>query len=233
MRENIYYYLFTRCRRLLWNKPRALFLLPVIRRVWKHTLIGYVNLYQTYDAIAQIEKANVPGAIVEMGVWRGGCGAFMAWCAKKYTTQRTVWLFDSFEGLSPFSDEDSEKAAKKQRKGGKVFAAPQKDAEEIVLKLNVRERVKIVKGWFKDTVPETKQHIGKIALLRLDADIYEPTKYCLNELYDLVSPGGIIIIDDYGAWKGCNRAVYEFFAERGLDRPIYHYPYRGRAYFIK
>ena len=71
------------------------------------------------------------------------------------------------------------------------------------------------------------------SLLRLDADIYEPTKYCLNELYDLVSPGGIIIIDDYGAWKGCNRAVYEFFAERGLDRPIYHYPYRGRAYFIK
>lgn len=238
MRENIYYYLFKRCRRLLWNNPKKLLLFPTLKRVWPYTLIGYVNLCQIHDAAESMAKNNIEGAFVEAGCWNGGAGVLMAYTAKKYGGRRTTWLFDSFEGLPQFGKYDEEKAQIKKRaiKPGAVagiFKAEEERVRRIAREMSVVGQVEIVRGWFQNTVPKVKNRIGKIALLHLDADLYESTKYILNELYDSVTPGGIIIIDDYGAWKGCNRAVYEFFVERGLDRPIYHYPYRGRAYFIK
>ncbi|HUP59862.1 MAG TPA: TylF/MycF/NovP-related O-methyltransferase [Thermoanaerobaculia bacterium] len=78
------------------------------------------------------------------------------------------------------------------------------------------ERVEIRKGWFQDTLPSAKHEIGSIAVLRLDGDWYESTRVCLDNLYDLVAPGGYVIIDDYNYWEGCKRAVDEFLAARGL-----------------
>ncbi len=240
MRENIYYHLIKRCRRLLWNKPQKLLLLPLIRKMWPYTLIGYVNLCQLHDATKSAVKNNIDGAFIEAGCWNGGAGVLMAYTAKKLGSPRATWLFDSFEGLPQFGKFDEEKARIKKRairhdigEATGIFKAEEEHVRHLSRKMGVTEQVEIVPGWFKDTVPKVKDRIGKIALLHLDADLYESTKFMLKELYDSVTPGGIVIIDDYGAWKGCNRAIYEFFVERGIDQPIYHYPYRGRAYFIK
>lgn len=76
-------------------------------------------------------------------------------------------------------------------------------------------RIKLVKGMVEDTIPE---HLPEsISILRLDVDLYQPTLHCLKELFPLLQSGGYLIIDDYGHWEGCKKAVHEFFAENGLS----------------
>ena len=82
--------------------------------------------------------------------------------------------------------------------------------------------VRIHEGWFQDTMPEAKGEIGDIAILRLDADFYASTRYCLEELFDRVVPGGFVIIDDYGCYEGCRTAVDEFLAARPERYFLHH-----------
>ena len=194
---NINKYIFKKCRRLFWNDPKKIFLYPSIRKVFPFTLNGYITLSQVCDAVDEIERKHVPGSIVEMGCWNGGLGALMAWRVKKHNNQRPVWLFDSFEGLPEFSEADKEKADKKGigiRGGGTelkatgVFKAEVEKVWEVSKELGVDDVVRPIKGWFQDTLPRVKQDLGPIALLYLDSDIYESTRYCLDELYDMVAP---------------------------------------------
>ncbi len=241
--NNIHTFMWRKCKRLFLNDPKKILLYPIIRKAYPYSLVGYVNLAQVYDAVKEMNMTGREGAIVEMGSWKGGCGSFMAWAAKKTGKKRTIWLFDSFEGVPEFSEEDKEKARRKklvikekgktEQKGTGIFKASPEDVEKAANALGVLDSIRIIKGWFQDTVPTVKKDIGHIVILRLDADIYESTKYALDELFDQVVSGGLIIIDDYGGWAGCNKAVYDFFCSRGLDLPIYHYPYGGRAYFRK
>ncbi len=240
---NINKFILKKCKRLFLNDPSKIFLYPLFKKVFPYTLIGYVNLSQVYDAVDEVIRENVSGAIVEMGSYKGGCGVLMAYTSKKMGDTRITWLFDSFEGLPEFSEHDKEKADAKNApiretgesamRGTGIFKANKSDVHEVAGLLGVSENIRVVEGWFQDTVESQLNAIGQIALLRLDADLYESTKYCLDQLYDLVSPGGMIIIDDYGTWAGCNKAVYEFFAQRGINPPIFHYPYGGRAFFRK
>lgn len=240
---NINRYIFKKCLRLLWNDPKKIMLFPVIKKVWPYTLNGFITLVQVCDAIDGLNKSKINGSIVEMGCWNGGLGALIAWRSKKHNNHRTVWCFDSFEGLPEFSEADREKADKKGLvvRDGKsanlqstgVFKAEINKVRDISKKLGIDDLVRPIKGWFQDTVPQTKQNIGHIAFLYLDADIYESTKYCLNELYDLVVPGGMIILDDYETWTGSRQALYEFFSERKINPSIRYYSYGGRPYFIK
>jgi O-methyltransferase len=78
------------------------------------------------------------------------------------------------------------------------------------------ERVKLLEGWFQDTLPRAP--VTTLALLRLDGDLYESTRVALDALYHRVGPGGFVVVDDYHTWPGCRRAVDEFLAERG-ERP--------------
>ena len=90
--------------------------------------------------------------------------------------------------------------------------------------------LRIIKGWFQDTLPVNKPE--RIAVLRLDGDWYESTKVCLNELFDRVVNGGVIVIDDYGDWEGCKKAIDEFFEERKI-LPFLHHIDKGGRYFFK
>ena len=167
----------------------------------------------------------------------------MAYADAKSTFRRPVWLFDSFEGLPEPTIEDRDKVHKK---GWKIrdksdndlrplgiMKADVSDVQAIMKTLNVQDQVSIIKGWFQNTVPIYKEHIGAIALLRIDADLYDSTKYSLDSLYDSVSQGGIIILDDFDSFEGSRTAVYEFFRERNISPLLRASPFGGRMYFIK
>ena len=92
------------------------------------------------------------------------------------------------------------------------------------------QNIVIKKGWFQDTLPRAKSEIGKVAILRLDGDWYESTKCCLDNLYENVSPGGYVIIDDYGYWEGCRQALDEFLHARKIGIELREIDHDGRYF---
>lgn len=223
-------------KRFFLSYPQAISALPAASRAIKYSQLKIGALLQMYDFISQVDRNGIPGSIVEMGCGRGGCGAFMAYVSERNRSYRGVWLFDSFEGLSEPTDADwqgNTKDPERVRKG--YLAVEQEIAEEAVavMDLSQPENVHITPGWFEESVPRVKEDVGQIAILRLDADIYEPTKYALEELYDQVSPGGFVVFDDFKNWVGCRRAVYEFFHTHNVAPYLQQYPFGGKTYFQK
>ena len=188
-------------------------------------MVPYEGLSNVHELATQIEDTNILGSFVECGVWKGGCSALMAAAALKGGRGRLTWLFDSFEGLPEPTEMDGAKAKKMagNRIAGEMkpigeLVGTRENVEVIFSKFQIdKKNVRIIKGWFQDTLPEYRSKIGSIALLRLDGDWYESTKTCLENLFDQVVPGGFIIIDDYGHWEGCQKAVDEFLVSRGLN----------------
>ncbi len=205
----------------------------LLKIVAPYTKAGYPRLSNVYQLSIAIEEGNVSGAFVECGTWKGGCSAIMGAIADRYGNRRMTWYLDSFEGMPDPTEADGEGTEEIE---GDVLKASINDIEEIIFKkLKLPpERNRIVKGWFQETLPRVKREIGPIALLRLDADWYEATLYCLRELYDQVTQGGYIIFDDYARWEGCRRAVKEFLEERKLN-PKFEYigTYGHRVLFFK
>ncbi len=156
-------------------------------------------------------------AFVECGVAKGGCIALMKHCAGP---RNTVWGFDTFGGLPAQTAEDEGDGAQWV---GYVCAGPEgQDAvwrTFSILELD-RARVHIVEGLFEQTLEQHKERMGSIAALRLDNDWYSSTKYCLETLYDAVIPGGVILLDDYGTFHGCRKAVDEFRKKKGITAPL-------------
>ena len=198
-----------------------------IRRIKGYTMQTFASVYEMEDLIREADARKIPGAVVETGCWKGGLGAYMA------RFGREVWIFDSFEGLPELTQEDADLAASKHlalnTKTGYI-SVPEACVQEISAKLGVKPRV--VKGWFDATLPASKAAIGPIAILRMDGDTYGSTMQTLDALYDSVSPGGMVVIDDYFDFEGCRHAIYDFFAKRGISPAIHMYPY-GRPYFCK
>jgi hypothetical protein len=195
-----------------------------------------------YDLACRVQEERLAGAIVECGVWRGGCAAVMAVAADRAAANRKIWLFDSFEGMPAASAEDIGEFAKLLSGGTMSGAltpvgtnvASVEDVKALLfdtLRLNPQS-ISIVKGWFQDTLPVSRDKIGAIALLRIDGDWYESTKVCLESLFDNVVDNGYIIIDDYGFFPGCKKAVEEFLAHRNLQVSVKFADY-SRIYFRK
>jgi hypothetical protein len=193
------------------------------------TLVSSIRMIVAlYKLSKEIDIQCVPGDVVECGVYNGGSAALTASiCCKESTLHREIWLFDSFEGLPKPTDIDGEKA----RSCVWWCHGDLSKVKGIFQKLYIPEsHVHIVKGWFQDTFPAIQ--IPKIALLHIDADWYESVRLCLDTFYDNVQPGGFIVIDDYGHWEGCKRAVDEFLIKRSLDVNLTKVDYTGR-YFQK
>jgi O-methyltransferase len=185
------------------------------------TMGGPLALESTFDIVSKAEKEGIPGALVECGVAKGGCSAMMALTSRYFGARRKLWLFDSYEGLPDPTVDDfkGEKAGEiiGPLAKGMLVGTVEQVKDLMFNKCSVSEdEVHLVKGWFQDTVPGTKDRVGKIAVLRLDGDWYESTKCCLENLYDSVTEGGYLIIDDYGTCFGCKRAVDEFLIKRRL-----------------
>jgi O-methyltransferase len=213
----------------------------LFRKVRRHTMVSYKRLRNVYDLAHIAEAQKIKGAFVECGVWKGGCAAVMAYVSKKYGSKREIHLFDSFEGLEDPTEKDGEKALDYMdhiRQGMyasryRCNASSETVKDLLFNKLEIhKSMVHFHKGWFQTTIPVQKDQIDEIAILRLDSDWYTSTKICLDHLYDKVTDGGFIIIDDYGYWEGCKKAVDEFLSERWLH-PEFEKIDSGGYYFVK
>lgn len=195
--------------------------------VQAHTLVGFERLDNIQYCVETVVSEDIPGDLVETGVWRGGSCVFMRGLLRALGDEgRTVWVVDSFEGLP---EPDAERYP--DDKGNRlhemdVMAVPVDSVKEVFERYGLLDdRVRFLKGWFRDTLPNAP--IDRLAVLRLDGDMYESTMDVLSNLYDKVSPGGFIIVDDYGAYAACRKAVHDFRDQRGISEAIREIDWTG------
>lgn len=186
---------------------------------FSHTMIGRKRLENIEDCLDVIRAEGIPGDLIETGVWRGGATIFMRGYLAAYDLpERNVWVADSFEGLpkpSLAQDEGWDYSAEQMP----ILAVSLDEVKENFRRYDLLDdRVRFLKGWFKDSLPAAP--IGELALARMDGDLYESTMDALSALYDRVVPGGFLIVDDYGDFEPCRRAVDEFRRDRGITVPL-------------
>jgi hypothetical protein len=185
-----------------------------------HTMIGVKRLANV-RALAEAVLANrIPGDFIETGVWRGGaCILLRAVLNAYHVTDRRVWVADSFEGVPPPDSEqypaDADSTYHKYAELSVPIETVRRNFEKYCL---LDDQVVFLKGWFKDTLPNAP--IGRLALLRLDGDLYESTIIALNALYDKLSPGGYVIVDDYHIVPNCKEAIGDFLSTRKISSKL-------------
>lgn len=193
---------------------------PVSRRVTSgFTMIGRRRLDHLADCVATVLRDGVPGDLIECGVWRGGAAMLMRGMLMQHgVTDRRVWLADSFAGLPPprpGCDDEVDISAARYPELAVSLAEVKANFAALGL---LDAQVRFLEGWFADTLPQAPT--GPLAVLRIDGDLYSSTTDALDALYPRVSPGGFVIVDDYGALDQCARAVDEFRVRHGIREPI-------------
>jgi O-methyltransferase len=175
--------------------------------------------------------ANVPGDYVECGVWRGG---MIAAFSELSGNSRKVHLFDSFEGLPPAKEIDGKEALKWQADTTSPHYYNNCSAEERfavdAMTMAGSKNYKIYRGWFDQTLQ--KSEASSIAVLRLDGDWYDSILVCLEHLFDKVTEGGIVILDDYYQWEGCSKAVHDFLSKTRSPSRVFQWKNQV-AYIVK
>jgi hypothetical protein len=193
------------------------------------TMTSFSRCFDLWKVSRSILNNNIPGAFVECGVWRGGSAGIMGVAMQTYGSQRPLHLFDSFEGLPEPDRQDGSYAVEYSagRADGRLAAIKKCDATLDTVLGHLFERLHLDPknvhfhvGWFQDTVPADAKQVGPIAVLRLDGDWYASTQVCLDHLYPLVSPGGVVILDDYYYWEGCRKATDEYRQAHGISAPM-------------
>lgn len=208
--------------RISWRKPYD----PRKRLIgsgWPHvahTMIGIKRLENIEYCVREVLKHNVPGDLIEAGVWRGGGTIFMRAVLKAFNvTDRLVWVADSFQGLPPpnakkYPADAGSKAHARRRL--RITQEQVQDNFKIYGLLD--DQVRFLKGWFCDTLPSAP--IQKLAVVRLDGDMYGSTIEGLENLYPKLSIGGYLIVDDYGALSSCKKAVSDYRKAHGIAEEI-------------
>lgn len=185
-----------------------------------HTMIGLKRLDNLEWCVEQVLKDEVPGDLIETGVWRGGAAIFLRALLKAHgVDDRRVWLADSFAGLPPprpdqYPDDTGDRLH--------VFSELAISQEQVEANFQryglLDDQVRFLKGWFRDTLPTAP--VERLAVLRLDGDMYESTMDALASLYPRLSVGGFVIVDDYGPVPGCYRAVQDFRERHHIGDPL-------------
>lgn len=191
------------------------------------TMIGMRRLKHLEDCVRTVVEANIPGDLIETGVWRGGATILMRGALRAFgDNSRIVWVADSFRGLP---------APRPERYGADrgdphwTFSELAVSLEDVKRNFNryglLDDQVRFLVGWFADTLPEAP--IERLSLLRLDGDMYGSTMDALKALYPRVSPGGYVIIDDYGAIPSCRQAVTDYRSQHGITDEIVEIDWTG------
>lgn len=168
------------------------------------TMIGLRRLQNLQDCITDVLANNIKGDLIETGVWRGGATIFMRAVLKAFGDQeRIVWVADSFAGLPAPSPElyPADKGADFHLSNDVLGVSLQEVKANFARYGLLDDRVRFLKGWFKDTLPTAP--IERLAVLRLDGDLYESTTIALESLYPKLSIGGYVIVDDYAPTVPC------------------------------
>jgi O-methyltransferase len=195
----------------------------IINRVKPRTMTNHAKLFGLVLATRYVARHQIPGDIVECGVWRGGSMQAVALTLLEAgVTDRELHLFDTFEGMPPPTSKDvrhdgvsaAELMETRDRTKLVWAVATLDDVRTGMAEIDYpAERVHFHEGMVEKTIPAESPE--RIALLRLDTDWYESTRHELEHMYDRLSPGGVLIIDDYGHWEGSRRAVDEFLTTTG------------------
>ena len=212
-----------------------------------YTMVSFETAKFAYRSLHEL--ADVPGDIVEVGVWKGGMAMLMALAELRVVndTQRSghrqFWLFDTFQGLPPPSSEDSPRVhqiyasitagnmsdpafSQRVRRGwatrdGKWNVGTQDEVERTMRRSGYpASHVRLVKGRVETTLRDAAHLPAKVALLRLDTDWYASTAVELEVLWPRVSPGGLVMVDDYFQWSGARRAVDEWLRREKITTAV-------------
>lgn len=200
--------------------------LDIYKKCKPYTMTSIERMYSLYTSVRYAVKNEVPGAFVECGVWRGGSSMMIALTLKSMgVIDKHLFLYDTFEGMSEPTEADKDYIGRnadmlleqnKESKETTVWCLA--DIEDVTRNLESTgypiDKISFVKGKVEDTIPGSIPEA--IAILRLDTDWYESTKHELNHLYPILQKDGVLIIDDYGHWEGCKKAVDEYFADKRI-----------------
>ena len=212
--------------------------IEVIRLVRPYTMTSVERIAALVDAVNYVEKAKIPGSIVECGVWRGGSMMAIAYTLKRLgACNRDLYLFDTFEGMTKPTDVDVSHAgqpasiefneARTSNEGPGMCHASIEDVRSNLLATGYDpERLKFIKGRVEETIPEHAP--PQISILRLDTDWYESTSHELMYLFPRLCVGGVIIIDDYGHWQGVRKSVDEYVDRNNTLILLNRIDYTGR-----
>lgn len=196
------------------------------------SMIGLKRLENIQFCVEEILKNKIEGDLIETGVWRGGAVIWMKGLLKAYeNNDKIVWVADSFSGLPKPDSSKYIQDAHDRHFLYKELAISIETVKYNFVKYDLLDdKVKFLVGWFKDTLPNAP--IEKLALLRLDGDMYESTMDALTHLYSKLSIGGYIIIDDWGAVDACKEAVLDFRKMNNIIEEIIQIDWSG-VYWIK
>ena len=179
------------------------------------TMIGTARMRNLRHLLERVIAADVPGDFIETGAWRGGACIYAKGIMVAYDdTKRSVWVADSFRGLpQPTPELYPADAGDLHHTFGELAVSADDVRAGFTHYGLLDERVMFLEGWFKDTLPAAP--IERLAILRLDGDMYESTMDALVALYDKVSKGGFVIVDDY-LLPACAKAVHDFLGSREI-----------------
>ncbi|MCU0431813.1 MAG: TylF/MycF family methyltransferase [Cytophagaceae bacterium] len=198
--------------------------LELYKKCKPYTMTSMERMYALYHSVCYLVQHKIQGDIVECGVWRGGSSMMIALTLKALgDTNRRLYLYDTFEGMSEPTEldktKDGENAAELLQKNVNnkensvwCYAGLEDVKQNMNRTAYPAAQIQLIKGKVEDSIPGTMP--ASLALLRLDTDWYESTRHELLHLYPLLCNKGVLIIDDYGHWEGARKAVDEYFANQ-------------------
>ena len=212
--------------------------LELYSRYKSFTMTSIERMYAAFKSVEYIEKEGIEGAVVECGVWKGGSSMIMASnLIKKGSVNRDFYLYDTFEGMPEPSEKDRDfrgisgrKDWEKNKRNDKnlwCYASLEEVRSNMKMTGYPENRIHYIQGKVEDTIPSVIPK--KIAILRLDTDWYESSYHELKYLYPLLIEKGILILDDYGHWKGQRDAVDQYFSEEKIQLYLNRIDYTGRS----
>jgi O-methyltransferase len=212
--------------------------LEIFDRCKDFTMTGLERSYALYLSVRYVVEAGIEGDLVECGVWRGGSCMLMALTLQSLgATDRRIYLYDTFAGLTRPTDKDvnwdNETAIDSWRQQERADRndwcyAPLEEVQRNLHSTGYpQDKLHYVRGPVEETVPGTSP--DRIALLRLDTDWYESTHHLLQHFYPRLAALGVLLIDDYGHWQGAREAVDTYLAQNGLPLLLNRVDYTGRV----
>jgi len=202
------------------------------------TMTSTERLYAIYKSVEYLVYNDLDGDFVECGVWKGGSSMMIALSLLKFKLRdRKIYLYDTYEGMSQPTEDDINYAnniakikfeQSKNSAGGSDWCRSEIDE----VKKNLystgypKENLIFIKGKVEDTLPGHMPE--KLVLLRLDTDWYESTLHEMEHLYPVLTKKGVLIIDDYGHWRGCKKAIDEYFQKSDIRILLNRIDFTGR-----